>query len=203
MLLYNSTAKAYLCNQGGTVSLFLSRPACHILNLADKHSITLIPVYILTHLIVEANYLSQGKLVPEWHFLLHKQLSSFRINQGWIFWLPHIPISVSFITLWTTIASRSYGVECLQPSMEVSGELCISSSHVNSCSVVQVPSETCHKSIQTSYSSGTMLDGGSLAFHSSHHVGRHSSLMSHHKVSHHECFSRPGAQGSAIYAFHH
>ena len=47
--------------------------------------------------------------------------------------------------------------------MEVSGELYISSSSINSSSVVHVCSETCHKSIQTSYSSGTMLDGGSLA----------------------------------------
>ena len=30
-------------------------------------------------------------------------------------------------------------------------------------------------------SSGTMLDGGSLAPHSSQHVGRHSSAVSHHK----------------------
>ena len=33
----NRTAKIYLCNQGGTACLFLSRLACHILNLADKH----------------------------------------------------------------------------------------------------------------------------------------------------------------------
>ena len=34
-----STAKAYLCNQCGTVSPFLSRLACQILNLANKPSI--------------------------------------------------------------------------------------------------------------------------------------------------------------------
>ena len=50
----NSTAKAYLCNQGGTVSPFLSRLACWILSLTDKHGITLIPAYIPTHLNVEA-----------------------------------------------------------------------------------------------------------------------------------------------------
>ena len=37
----NSDAKAYLCNQGGSATLLLSRLACHILNLADKHGITL------------------------------------------------------------------------------------------------------------------------------------------------------------------
>ena len=39
----NSTAKAYLCNQGGTMSPFLSRLACQILSLTDKHGLTLIP----------------------------------------------------------------------------------------------------------------------------------------------------------------
>ena len=50
---------------------------------------------------------------------------------------------------------------------------------------------------------GTMLDGGSLAPLSSQHVGRHTSTVSHHKRSHHGCFSRPDAQGSAISAFKH
>ena len=63
----NSSAKVYSCNQGGTISLFLSRLACHILDLADKHSITLNTAYITTHLNVEANYLSWGMLVPEWY----------------------------------------------------------------------------------------------------------------------------------------
>ena len=60
----NNTAKAYLCNQGGTVSPFLSRLTCQILSLTDKHSITLLPAYIPTHLNVEADYLSQDRLLP-------------------------------------------------------------------------------------------------------------------------------------------
>ena len=40
------TAKAYICNQDGTVFLILSRLACNILNLAYKHVVTLIPTYI-------------------------------------------------------------------------------------------------------------------------------------------------------------
>ena len=98
-----------------------------------------------------------------------------------------------------TVTSRKFGVEFTQPSMEV--ELCVSFSSINSSSVVQVSSETCHKSIQTSYFSGTMLDGGSLAFHSSQYVGRHCSSVSHCNGSHHKCFSSLGAQGSAIAAF--
>ena len=65
----NSTAKAYLCNEGGTVSPFLSRLACQILSLTNKDSISLMPVYIPTHVNVEANYLSRGQLLPEWHLL--------------------------------------------------------------------------------------------------------------------------------------
>ena len=61
----NSTTKAYLWNQGGTVSPFLSGLACWILSLTIKHSIILIPAYIPTHLHVEADYLSQGWLLPE------------------------------------------------------------------------------------------------------------------------------------------
>ena len=40
-----------------------------------------------------------------------------------------------------------------------------------------------------------------LASHSSHHVGRCSSVLSCHRRSHHGCFGRPGAQESPISAF--
>ena len=67
----NSTPKAYLCNQGGKVSPFLSRLAYHILNMANKHGITLFLAYIPTNLNVEANYLWLGWLVPEMHHVPH------------------------------------------------------------------------------------------------------------------------------------
>ena len=44
LFLDNSSVKPYLCNNV-TISLFLSRIACCILNLADKHSSTLILAY--------------------------------------------------------------------------------------------------------------------------------------------------------------
>ena len=69
MHLDNSTAKVYLCNQGATVSPFLSRLACQILSVTNKHSITLIPAYIPIHLNVEADYLLHGQILPEWHLL--------------------------------------------------------------------------------------------------------------------------------------
>ena len=64
----------------------------------------------------------------------------------------------------------------------------------------QICGRTCGRSTQMFDSSGIMLGGGSLAPHSSQHVGRCSSAVSHHKRSHHGCLSRTGAQGSAISA---
>ena len=90
----------------------------------------------------------------------------------------------------------------IQPSVEeVSGELIHYSSSINSSSVVQISSGMCHKSVQTSYSSGIMLEGGFLASYSLQYVGRHSLQASHHKGSHHGNFIRPGAQVSATTVF--
>ena len=61
----NSTGKAYLCNQGGRVSPFLSRLACQVLSLTDKHGITLLLAYMPTHLNVEADFLSWDQMLPE------------------------------------------------------------------------------------------------------------------------------------------
>ena len=76
----NSPAEAYLCNKGGTASIFLSRLVCHILNMANKHCITLVPAYITTHLNVVEEYLVWGKLVPEWQLLLpHIAQAAFQL----------------------------------------------------------------------------------------------------------------------------
>ena len=89
MYLVNSTAKVYLCNQDGTVSPLLSILACQILSLTNRHSITLVPAYILTHLSVKANYLSWGQLLPEWHLLPH-------IAQAFYLWgLPEVDLLAS------------------------------------------------------------------------------------------------------------
>ena len=75
----NSTAKAYLCNQGGTVFPFLSRLACRIRRLTEKHGITFLPAYIPTHLNVEADYLCQYQLLPEWHLLPQVAQAAFHL----------------------------------------------------------------------------------------------------------------------------
>ena len=77
--LVNSAAKAYLCNQGGTVTPFLSRLACQILSMTNKHGITLIPAYIPTHPNVEADYLSWDQMLPEWHLLPQVAQTAFHL----------------------------------------------------------------------------------------------------------------------------
>ena len=75
----NSAANIYLCNEGGTVSPFLSRLACQILSPTNKHIITLITSYIPTHLNYEANYLSWGQLLLEWHLLPQMVQAAFHL----------------------------------------------------------------------------------------------------------------------------
>ena len=173
--LENSMAKAYLCNQGGTVSSFLSRLACQILSLTNKYSITLIPAYIPTHLYVEADYLSQDQMLLEWHLLPQVAHAAFHL------WgLPEVDLLASahstqcqhYYTLESPLPLGGLGVECLQPSLEVSGRLHVSSSSISSSGSVQVSGRTCQSSTQTFDSGGTMLDGGFLALHSSQHVGQ-------------------------------
>ena len=196
----NSTAKAYLCNQGGTVSPFLSRLACQILSLTDKHGITLLPAYIPTHLNVEADYLSWDQLLLEWHLLSQVAEVAFCL------WgLPEVDLLASscstqcqhYFTLETPLPVGALGLNAFSHPWNFSGKLCLSSCGSGpSCS-----SRTCQWSTQTFDSGGAMLDGGSLASHHSQHVGRCSSVVSHHKKSCHGCFGRPGAQGSVISAF--
>ena len=69
---------------------FLSRLACWILSLTDKHGITLLPAYIPTHLNVEADFLSWDRLLLEWHLLPQVAQTAFRL------WgLPEVDLLVS------------------------------------------------------------------------------------------------------------
>ena len=142
----NNTAKTYLYNQGGTVSPFLSRLACWILSLTDMHGITLIPSYIPTHLYVEADYLSQDQMLPEWHLLLQVAQAAFHLwgpSRGGptgTFSFYSIPV---LLYLGNSTTSGGLGVECLQPSLVFSGELCVSSSYSSSSSSVHISGRMC------------------------------------------------------------
>ena len=93
-----------------------------------------------------------------------------------------------------TITSRSFGDECIKLSLKVSVSYVFPPPALIP-HVVQVSSGTYHRSIQTSYSSSTTLDGGSLASHSPQHVARHSITVFSQKGSCKRCFSRLGAPG--------
>ena len=194
-----STAKVYLSSQGGTVSPFLSRLACQILSLTNKHSITLLPAYIPTNLNEEADFLSWNQMLPEWHLLPQVALAGFHL------WgLPEVDLLSSshstqcqhYFTFGNSTASGGLGVGCLQPSLEISGKLCVSSSSSGPSCSVQVSSRTCQWSTQTFTSGGSML-----ASYSSQHAGRCSSVVPSCKRSHHGCLGRSGTPGSAISAF--
>ena len=196
----NSTAKAYLYNQGGTVSPFLSRLACQILSLTDKQGI---PAYIPTHLNVEANYLSWDQMLLEWHLLPQVAQAAFHL------WgLPEVDLLVSshstqcqqYYTLESTLSLGALGLNAFN-HLWISGRLHVSSSSISSSGSVHVSGRTCQRSTQTVDSGGTMLDVGTLAPQSSQHVGRHSSAVPHYKRSHYGCLNRSGAQGSVISAF--
>ena len=118
----NSTAKVYLCNQGGTVSPFLSRLACQIPSLTNKHGITLLPAYIPTQLNVEADCLSQDLMLPEWHLLPQVAHATFpplgpsRGGPPGIFSFYSMPRLFHF---GNSTAWGGLGVECLQLSLEI------------------------------------------------------------------------------------
>ena len=202
----NSTAKAYLCNQDGRVSSFLSRLACQIQSLTDMHIITLIPAYNPTHFNVGADYLSHNWMLPEWHLLPQVAQLAFQLLG-----LPEVDLLASSCTtqcqyyynLESPLPLGALGLNAFNHPWMFQVSYVFSPSSISSFKSAKVSGRTCQRSTQTFDSGGTMLDGSSLAPHSSQHVGRCSSMVPHHKRSHCACFSRPGAQGSAISAFNH
>ena len=66
---------------------------------------------------------------------------------------------------------------------------------------IDIPCRKWYRSVQTSYSSDTLLDGGSFASNSSQYVGIHSSLVSHCKGPCHGCLGKLGFEGSAAATF--
>ena len=92
--------------------------------------------------------LSWGQLLLEWHLLPQMAQAAFHL------WgLPEVDLLAYSCTT--------------QPSLDISGKICVSSSCISFSSSVQVSGRTCQRSTQTFDSGGTTLDGGSLASHSS------------------------------------
>ena len=198
----NSMAKAYLCKEGCTVSPFLFRVACWILSLTNKHGITLIPAYIPTYLNVEANYLSQDQMLPEWHLLPQAAFNLWCLPEVDLLAPSHSTQCQHYYSF--GISTTSGGPWGWMPST-IHGMFQVgymfSPPALVPLVLSQVSGRTCQRSTQTVDSGGTILDGGSLAPHSSQHVGRDSLVVPWHKRSHHGCLIRSGAQGSAISAY--
>ena len=55
----------------------------------------------------------------------------------------------ALLHLGISTTSGGLGVECLQPSLDVSGKLCVSSTHISLSSSVQVSGSACQRSTQT------------------------------------------------------
>ena len=154
----NSTVKAYICKSMWfcTVSVFLYRLVCHILNLADKHGITLIPGYISTHLNVEAKYLV-GK-VSEWCILPNIAQLAFHL------WDPlEVYLLLSscinqwqlYYTLEKSSSSGRFGVNIFSQPWTYQVSYVFFFSCISSPGSVQVSGRMCHRLTQTLYSSGT------------------------------------------------
>ena len=198
----NSTAKGICVIKMAQCLLIF--PGWQILGLTYKQSITFIPAYIPTHLNVEADYLTQGWLLPKWHILLQMAQAAFCL------WgLPETGLLTSccttqcqhYYTLETPLPLEALGLNAFNHPWIFQVMLCVSFSCISSSSSVEVSGRTCQRSTQTFDSIGTILDGGTLACHNSQYVGGNSLALSYHKRSHHGCFGRPCAQGSAISAF--
>ena len=180
------TVKACLCNQGGTVSPFFAGlcagywawPTSTVL-LIFQHTFLTISIWNSFTCPMEECISTLWSTIGESLDILTFHVMSPVLNLG------------KSINCW------NLGVEYIQPSFDISGNLCLSSC-ISSSGSVLVSGRPCHRSVQTFESSGTMLDGGSLASHSSQHDGRCSLALSCHKRP---CHCRPGTQGSTISVF--
>ena len=165
----NSTVKAYLCNQGSTVSPFLSRLACRQAWYYPSSSIHSYPPQCGGRFSVSGSVASGVAPSTSSGSGSFSPLGPSRGGPAGIFSFYSLPALFHF---GNSTASGGLGVECLQPSLEISGKLRVSSSSSGPSCSGQVSSRTCQRSTQTFTSGGSMLDGGSLASHSSQHAGR-------------------------------
>ena len=112
-----STAKAYLCYQGESIHLSFQTSLLHFVygQSAWYYSYSNIHIYLLN---VEDDYLSWGRLVPEWHLLPHIAQTAFQLKEttkgGPAGIHTHQSISALFFPGKST-TSRSLGTEYFQP----------------------------------------------------------------------------------------
>ena len=152
---------------------------------------------------MEADYLSWDQLLLEWHLLpqvAHAVFCLWGLSEVDLLSSSRSTQCQHYFTLETPLPLGALGLNAFNHPWTFQVSYVSSSGSGPSCSV-QIYGRTCQWSTQTFHSGAAMLDEGSLASHSSQHVDRCSSVMSHHKRSCCGCFGRPGTQGSVISTF--
>ena len=171
-------------------SVFLSRSACHILNMADMHGITLFPAYIPTHLNVEAiSFGSVGSQVaPAFSHSSCTILPLGSMGGGYVGIFAYQSIS-AVLHLGKSPASGSLQLNTFNhPWIYQVSYMCslpalfplVLSSFLSEC----VPGQFRLLTLVAS----CWMEAPWLS-HSSQHVHRYSSSVSHGKGCHHGCLS--------------
>ena len=154
---------------------------------------------------MEDNYLSQGQLVPKWHLLpCIAQAACHLLGQLELDLLATLctnKFQHYHIYLRKSHTCGSLGVECFQPPLYTSGELCVSSYSFSFPGPSHISGRMCHRSIQTFYSSGTLLDWAPWLLTVLNTLAGFPFWCSIIKQPHHGCLNWLGAEGYAITAY--
>ena len=190
--LCHSPAEMYLCVQVCTVSVFADWPATYII----RPTSILLVEYEHTYLSfsIQNPILPWGTLLLEWLLFSHVATSPFILWSQW-----EVDVSASSIanqcqhyhTFGDSSTSGSLSFMPLQPSFTGSGKSIFSSSFLSGSALLY--GKVGYMSTQTYHCHSSLLNGNSLAIHSSQHVETYYSLVPYHMKSDQGCLSRLSA----------
>ena len=170
-----------VCHQGTTVSAFFHTSLLHI-ECAQQHGIIILFQHKFLHISIWKLIIydrEDWSRVVSSSFHSSSSISTLGSTRSECLAILTYQSVSALLHLGKSTASEIPAVEHFQSSLDLSGELCISSSCNSYPRSVEVSSRTCHKSTQNSNSSCTLLDVGFFTSHSSQHVGRYSLLVSY------------------------
>ena len=127
------------------------------------HGSNHIPAYLPTHINVDADYLSQGRLVPEWHLLPHIVCSISMLGSdggGSVIIFKYKSISGLLHLGKIPLPLGALGMNAFNHTRTFGWVMCLFLLHW-SPRFVQISCRTCQRSTQTSHSSGTLLGDAS------------------------------------------
>ena len=140
----NNIATAFICNQGCTASLPLSRLVYHILNLGGKHGMALSTIHPHPSQ-CGTDYPSQGWLVLKWHLFLHvAQLNIIFWVIGRFVGIPTHPVNFCAFTPWKVPYLRKHWGWMLATILGLIRWFKFFSSCISSTSSVQGSGRTYH-----------------------------------------------------------